>query len=558
MKPQHLRIPTLATLGAAILSSSSYAQVNLYAKPGDKANDRLGWCVRSCGDVNNDGRNDFVVGAPEDGNLFGGGEGFVRVYSGLNGSTLYTINGVTNDDRFGLSVDGAGDLNADGFADIVVGAPGFNSGAGRVYVKSGANGTTNLFTFDSVGPFDAHGTVVAGLGDVNNDGVPDVLGASPTAAGGGSNRGTARIYSGATGAVLTTINGAANNDRFGVSADGIGDINGDGFGDFVIGSYFAGARVYSGNGFGVLFNFPATTVDDRFGFAVAGAGDVNGDGIKDILVGAPQDGNLFAPGSGFVRIYSGANGSIIRTLNGATAGDRFGIAVAGARDMDGDLKAEVIVGADQSPASGLGYARVFKGVDGSVIATLDGLSVNSGTGLSVDGLGDLEGNGSYEVIVGQPNRSVPFALTGRADVWSLTVGSGCATPFTYCAVVNNSTGNAAQISATGTTSIAANTFTLGVTNCPALAPGLFFYGTTQIQIVFGNGNRCVGGTLWRLPIVTTSPAGVASQLLNFPSLSGPAQITPGSTWNFQFWFRDGTVAPAFFNTSNGLSATFCN
>jgi hypothetical protein len=427
-----------------------------------------------------------------------------------------------------------------------------------VYVKSGANGTTNLYTFDSVAAFDGHGAVVAGLGDVNNDGFADLLGASPTAAGGGSSRGTARVYSGQTGAVLVTINGVADDNRLGVSADGVGDVNGDGFGDFVIGSYFAGAKVYSGNGFGVLFTFPPTTSDDRLGFAVAGAGDVNGDTVPDILVGAPQDGNIFSPGAGFVRIYSGANGSIIRTLTGGTAGDRFGIAVGGARDMDGDGRAEVIVGADQNAIAGLGYARVFKGSDGSVIATLDGLSANSGQGLSVDGLGDLEGNGSFEVIVGQPNRSVPFALTGRADVWSLTVGGGCATPFTYCVVANNSTGNPALISSSGTTSIAANTFTLLATNCPASSPSLFFYGTTQIQIPFGNGNRCIGGTLWRLPIVTTSAGGAASKLVNFPSLIPPSNITVGSTWNFQFWFRDATAAPAFFNTSNALSVTFCN
>jgi hypothetical protein len=87
---------------------------------------------------------------------------------------------------------------------------------------------------------------------------------------------------------------------------------------------------------------------------------------------------------------------------------------------------------------------------------------------------------------------------------------------------------------------------------------LFFYGTTQVQVPFGNGNRCVGGTIWRLPIITTTPGGTASQFLNFPSLVPPSNITAGSTWNFQFWFRDASVGPGFFNTSNGLSATFCN
>lgn len=540
------------------LFSTAAAQTSLYTKTGDKANDRLGASVRSVGDVNNDGRADFAAGAPEDGNLFGGGEGFVRVYSGLTGGTLYTVSGVTNDDRFGAALDGVGDLNLDGFADFVVGAPGFNSGAGRAYVKSGANGTTNLFTIDALGAFDALGTVVAGVGDVNNDGRPDVLAASPTAAGGGTNRGTARIFSGATGAVLTTINGAVNGDRLGVSADGVGDVNGDGFADFVVGSYFAGAKVYSGATFAPIHTFAPTSTDDRLGFSVAGAGDVNGDGVPDILVGAPQDGNIFAPGTGFVRIYSGANGSIIRTLAGGTAGDRFGVAVASARDMDTDGKAETIVGADQSPTGGVGYARLFKGADGSVLGTFNGSAAGSDQGVSVDGLGDLEGNGSFEVIVGQPSVNVPFALAGRAEVWSLTLAGTCATPFTYCAVNNNSSGAPALMSSSGLPSVSGNAFTLLCTGCPAGTNGLFYYGNTQIQLPFGNGIRCVGGTLWRLPVVTTNGSGAASQALDFPSLLGPSQITPGSTWKFQFWFRDASVGPGVFNTSNGLSVTFCN
>ncbi|MDZ4772849.1 MAG: hypothetical protein SGI72_06905, partial [Planctomycetota bacterium] len=278
----------------------------------------------------------------------------------------------------------------------------------------------------------------------------------------------------------------------------------------------------------------------------------------DIVVGAPQNGNIFAPGTGFARIYSGATGAIIRTLNGGTAGDSFGISVGGARDMDTDGKAEVIVGADQNPIAGVGYARVFKGSDGSVIATLNGLTASSDQGISVDGLGDLEGNGSFEVIVGQSNASVPFGLAGRAEVWSLTVSGGCATPFTYCAVVNNSTGNSAQISSTGTVSIAANNFTLVATQCPLASPGVFFYGATQIQIPFGNGNRCVGGTLFRCPIITTNGSGVGTFPFNFNAFTGPGQVTAGSTWKFQFWFRDAITGPAFFNTSNALSVTFCN
>src|SRR5215203_3618325 len=99
-------IPTLAC-GAA-LSASALAQSNVYTINADKAEDKLGMCVRGAGDVNNDGRPDFIVGAPESGNFFFSGEGFARVYSGATGATIWTLNGLAIDDNFGTSVDGVG------------------------------------------------------------------------------------------------------------------------------------------------------------------------------------------------------------------------------------------------------------------------------------------------------------------------------------------------------------------------------------------------------------------------------------------------------------------
>lgn len=544
-----------AALAVSFLDSTVSAQSILYTKFGDKANDRLGESARSAGDVNGDGKLDFIVGAPEDGNIFGAGEGFARVYSGATGATLFTFNGEANDDGFGTAVDGAGDVNGDGKADLIVGAPNWSGLAGKIYVISGATGL-NLYTIAGTGT-EKFGTTVAGIGDINNDGKADFLGASPTAPGGGTSRGTARIYSGATGLLLTTINGSANNERLGVSADAVGDVNGDGFKDFIIGSYFGGAKIYSGQNFSVLRTFPAGPADDRFGFAVAGAGDVNGDGIADAVVGAPQDGNVFAPGNGYAKIFSGANGSLIRTLTGSASGDRFGCAVGGAFDMNADGRAEVIVGADQQSIGGNGYARLFSGIDGSVIHTFSGTNAGSLYGTTVDGLGDVNGNGNFEVAVGAPSLSTAFSLVGRLDVWSANV-TGCPAPYNFCAVNNNSTGQPALINYTGTTSVAANNFGLTAAGCPPNCVGLFYYGTTEVQQVFGNGFRCVGGSVFRLPILHANAGGVANFAVNYGSLPVGGSVTPGSTWKFQFWFRNAAAGGANFNLSNGLSVTFCN
>jgi hypothetical protein len=110
-------------------------------------------------------------------------------------------------------------------------------------------------------------------------------------------------------------------------------------------------------------------------------------------------------------------------------------------------------------------------------------------------------------------------------------------------------------------SIAANGFNLTASGCPPNRTGLFFYGGTRAQATFGNGFRCAGAPIFRLnPATTTSASGTATRHVDFtqpPANGGPGHITPFSTWNFQFWYRDPAAGGGLFNASNGLSATFC-
>jgi len=132
---------------------------------------------------------------------------------------------------------------------------------------------------------------------------------------------------------------------------------------------------------------------------------------------------------------------------------------------------------------------------------------------------------------------------------------------TYCVGAPNSAGPGASIGSTGALSISANGFNLTASGCPANRTGLFFYGRTRVQVPFGNGFRCVGGSIFRLnPALTTSSTGTALRHLDFtqpPANGGPGHITPFSTWNFQLWYRDPAAGGANTNASNGLSATFC-
>ena len=127
----------------------------------------------------------------------------------------------------------------------------------------------------------------------------------------------------------------------------------------------------------------------------------------------------------------------------------------------------------------------------------------------------------------------------------------------YCEGLPNSVGSGAVIAGDGSTSIAANDFGLRATGCPSNKAGIFFYGSGQGNLPFGNGLRCVTGQPFRLPVLSTDSAGAAVQPIDYAYLPNEGQISAGDTWNFQFWYRDPMGGGAAFNTSDALRAIFC-
>jgi hypothetical protein len=134
---------------------------------------------------------------------------------------------------------------------------------------------------------------------------------------------------------------------------------------------------------------------------------------------------------------------------------------------------------------------------------------------------------------------------------------GCGGTSNYCVVSPNTAGAGAQIGSNGALSVGTNQFQLQVLLAPPNKPGLFFYGPEQIATPFGEGVRCVGGSLYRLPVLVTGSLGEGAHTLDFGALPTGGDIAAGSSWNFQFWFRDPSGGPAGFNVSDALAATFC-
>ena len=369
----------------------------------------FGTSVAGTCDLNGDGAGDLAVGAPTESvadeatnGAFGAGRAYLL--SGADGSVLraFVSPQPEGNGEFGQAVAALGDVDGDGRCDVVVGAPGEFFNTGRAYVFSGATGAV-LRTLDSPivdrnpgARAVLFGSAVAGAGDVNGDGRPDLVVGAPRAQEddtGTLGAGRAFILSGADGSVLHRLQPSPtlNNTEFGSAVAGIGDLDGDGRPDVAVGAYSFGfsslgtpgqAYAFSGaSGAALLTLDPPEAVGDdrydgRYGWSVVGVGDVDGDGRADLAVGAPGEGGVgsgggeIGSGQGRVYVHSGADGSVLARyeslLADYTPGQSnvqggFGASLAAA-DLDGDGRAEVVVGASSEGAGNVeraGRAYVF-------------------------------------------------------------------------------------------------------------------------------------------------------------------------------------------------------
>jgi hypothetical protein len=431
----------LASLAVASAAAAQVVHVPFYPFVGESAGDELGYSVSGAGDVNNDGIDDYIVGTIGDDNN-GSNSGSARVISGATGAILYNFSGDSAEDRFGLAVSGAGDVNNDGYADFIVGAylddnNGASSGSARVF--SGLNGSI-LYTFNGDAAGDFFGWSVGGAGDVNNDGFHDLIVGARLDDNNGSSSGSARVFSGVDGSILYTFSGDSAGDFLGHSVGGAGDVNNDGYADLIVGangddnngSASGSVRVYSGFNGAILYTFNGDSEGDEFGYSVSGARDLNNDGFADLIVGAYQDDNS-GSNSGSARVFSGLDGSVLYTFNGDAANDNFGWSVSGAGDVNNDGFYDLIVGAyrDDNTGSASGSARVFSGLDGSILYTFNGDAANDNFGWSVSDVGDVNNDGFDDLIVGAPLNRISGADSGSARVFISAV-STCPAPPTPC------------------------------------------------------------------------------------------------------------------------------
>jgi len=403
----------------------------------------FGGSVASAGDVNGDGYDDVVVGASGYSHDQKG-EGCAYLYlgsaSGLAAMYSWVVEGNETATQFGRSVAPAGDVNRDGYGDVLIG-----TGNGHAYLYAGSASGLSAepsWVAENDQRYSYFGWSVASAGDVNNDTYDDVVIGAYAYDSDEEYEGRAYLYMGSISGLSEMPSWIAESNQpytaFGSSVASAGDVNNDGYDEVIIGAYSAGnstededyAYLYMGSASGLSAEPSWIAESDLagsvFGWSVASAGDVNNDGCDDVLVGAPYSA-LGEMSGGYAYLYMGSTSGLSETPSWTVEGNQadayFGRPVASAGDLNDDGYDDVVVGEYDflDDGTGRGRAYIYMGSGSGLSTTPSWIAecdqADAAYGISLASAGDVNNDGSDDVVVGAPLYPNGGTYTGRTFLY---------------------------------------------------------------------------------------------------------------------------------------------
>jgi len=389
----------------------------------------FGSSVAPLGDVTGDGIVDLAIASRSDGSIaFLGGS--VSIHSGDTADPVRLFQGAEPQAAFGTSMASAGDVDGDGLNDLLVGAPQTivlpGVGSGKASVYSSATGAV-LRSWTSAQLQDGFGYSVSSGGDHNSDGFPEiVVGAPSRGFFVASGVGRADVFDGATGTPIASHADTVTGSKLGARVASVGDVNLDGITDYAVGTgglpiFETGGYVdvYSGASHGILGRILAPPFSIGFGTAVAGVGDLDVDGSADLAVGTPQ---FSASGSSSVRVFSGRTLLLIRNWT-APGNQGLGCGISPAGDFDLDGVPDVAV-SGQSSALHTATVQIYSGLTG-VVASGTSFSESALLEAPLCNAGDVNQDGLLDLCIGRPLRGDAAWLSMR-PISTESIGTGTA------------------------------------------------------------------------------------------------------------------------------------